>query len=140
MKRLLAMVLILTFIAATASTADADPIMDARAHATIDASGYRATGWGAMAFGASVVLSPLLGGGTVIVLANVLRPDVELPTARMADAQKTYESGNDLMLYHSQYQESMERPVQKDRSRRAWIGAGIGLAVNFVIILAILGI
>ena len=139
MKRLVT-IAIFTALAAAAVAADGpDPIADAMAHARIDSVGYTATGWGALAFGASALISPLLGGGAVIIAANVIEPDVDIPAARLAEAQDAYESGNDILLYQSQYQESMAGPIQEARSRRAWIGTGIGFGVNLLLIMAILG-
>ena len=139
MKRIILLVTIASLLSAGIVAAEEpDPIMDARAHAQMDGSRYNATGWGFLAFGASALFSPLLGGGTVIVLANVIQPDVDVPPPRLAEAQSTYDSSNELVVYQSQYQESMERPIQKDRSRRAWLGTGIGFALNLVLIYAIL--
>ena len=134
MKRFVMIVVVLALTGAMLSAEQRDPIADAQAHAMIDMGEYRATGWGAMAFGASVLFSPLLGGGGVIVAANMVTPAVPLPPSRMAEALRAYDSGSDLMLYQSQYAESMARPVQRDRSRRAWIGTGIGLGVNIVLV------
>lgn len=134
MKRLVIVMVAIALMSVTVSAEQPDPIADARAHAMIDAAEYRATGWGAMAFGASVLFSPLLGGGGVIVAANMITPSVPLPPSRMAAAQRSYESGSDLMLYQSQYAQSMARPIQRARSRRAWIGTGIGVGVNIVLI------
>ena len=134
MKRFVMVVVVVALAGVALSAQESDPIADARAHAMIDSAEYRATGWGAMAFGASVLLSPLLGGGGVILAANMVTPNVPLPPSRMAEAQRAYESPSDLMLYRSQYAESMTRPIQRARSRRAWIGTGIGVGVNIVLI------
>ena len=134
MKKLLLVVIGIAVLGGTVLAQQPDPISDARAHATIDAAEYRATGWGAMAFGASVLLSPLFGGGGVIVAANVITPDVALPPSRLADAQRSYESSNDFMLYQAQYRETKAKPIQQARSRRAWLGTGIGFGVNVLLI------
>ena len=107
-----------------------DPIMDAMQHAQQDGRSYQASGWGALAFGASLVLSPLFGGGGVILAAHLIEPRAEVPPARMATAHREYGRGTDLVLYQAQYQESMADPIKRDRSRRAWIGTGIGFGVN----------
>lgn len=141
MKRVLVVLTILTIAAASVAAADApDPIADAMAHARVDASRHTATGWGAMAFGASVILGPLLGGGAVIIAANVVEPSVELPTMRLAEAQKAYPDNSQMLLYQAQYQESMVQPIQKDRSRRAWIGTGLGFGLNLVLVSLILSV
>ena len=107
-----------------------DPIMDAIHHAQQDGRSYQASGWGALAFGASIVFSPLFGGGGVILAANLIEPRVDVPPARMATAHREYGRGTDLHLYQQQYQETMAEPIKRDRSRRAWIGTGIGFGVN----------
>ena len=35
-------------------------------------------------------------------------------------------------------QESMAGPIQKARSKRAWVGTGIGFGVNLLLIMAVL--
>ena len=69
---------------------------------------------------------------------SISRTLASISVAFGASAQNAYDSSNELLLYQSQYQESMERPIQKDRSRRAWIGTGIGFALNLVVIYAVL--
>lgn len=138
MKRFILIVGVLVAAAGMVSAESVDPISSATAHAAEDAEDYTATGWGAMAFGASVLLSPLLGGGGVIVAANVAEPNVDLPSGRLSFAQESFESGQDVMLYRSQYEESMEDPIKRSRSRRAWFGTGIGLAVNVTLIAILL--
>lgn len=115
------------------AAAEADPIMDAMQHAQQDGRSYQASGWGALAFGASILFSPLFGGGGVILAANLVEPRVDVPPARMATAHQEYGRGTDLHLYQSQYQQSMADPIQRDRSRRAWIGTGIGFGVNLAL-------
>jgi hypothetical protein len=137
MKRSILLLMVIAIAAGAATAQDPDPITEATLHAREDAASYKATGWGSLAFGASVLLSPLLGGGGVIVAANLVEPDVDLPTARLAAARRTFTDGSDLLLYQAQYQEEMERPVQKKRSRRAWAGTGIGFGVNLVLLIAI---
>lgn len=56
-----------------------------------------------------------------------------------AAAQDEFSEANELLLYQAQYQETMRSPIQRDRSRRAWIGTGIGFGVNLIIIIAVLG-
>jgi len=135
MKRQLAMVLIVAFVAGAVFAEETNPIADARADATIDGSDYNATGWGAMAFGASVLLSPLLGGGSVIVLANVIRPEAELPTARMAEAQKRYESSNDMMLYQSQAKSWLKAWGMQVAKRRGMKRAVVAVARRLAVVL-----
>ena len=133
MKRLCVTLAILSLAVSAVSAQEADPIAEARADALMDARSYRATGWGAMAFGATVLVGPLLGGGGVIVAAYVMEPVVDIPIARVASARETFADSSDVYLYQQQYQESMEEPMQKDRSRRAWIGTGIGFGVNLAV-------
>jgi hypothetical protein len=95
-------------------------------------------GWGSLVFGASLLLSPLLGGGGVILAANTIEPSVDVPPARLAETQKEFTDTSDLLPYRAQYQETMIKPIRSDRSRRAWIGTGIGFALNLWIIYALL--
>ncbi|MFW6312735.1 MAG: hypothetical protein ACOC2N_02500 [Spirochaetota bacterium] len=139
MKRSTLLVLAFLIAGGAAFAQDADPITEATVHAREDAGSYKGTGWGSLAFGASVLLSPLLGGGGVILAANLVEPYVDIPTARLAQAQKEFTDTSDLLLYQSQYQEEMVEPMQKERSRRAWIGTGIGFGVNLLLIVALLG-
>ena len=134
MKRIVLVLMVITLVAATGFARDADPITEATIHAREDAGKYKATGWGSLAFGASVLLSPLFGGGGVIVAANLAEPNVDIPTARMAQAQDMFADASDLLLYQSQYQEEMVDPIQKQRSRRAWLGTGIGFGLNLLLI------
>lgn len=134
MKRFFLVIAVVVIACGSAFGQSSDPIASAMEHASEDGDAYRATGWGAMAFGASVLLSPLLGGGGVIIVANVAKPDVDLPSARLSSARDSFGSGEDVMLYRSQYEESMEDPIQRNRSRRAWIGTGIGFGVNLVLV------
>ena len=139
MKRSILLVLALVIAGGVVFAQDADPITEATVHAREDAGSYKGPGWGSLAFGASVLLSPLIGGGGVIVAANLVEPDVDIPTARLAQAQKEFTDTSDLLLYQSQYQEEMVEPMQKQRSRRAWIGTGIGFGLNVLLIVALLG-
>ena len=116
----------------------ADPISMATTDAMTDAAGYRARGWGAMAFVASALLSPLLGGGGVILAANMADPAVQVPPMRLAAAQSEFDEANELLLYQAQYQETLREPIRRDRSRRAWIGTGIGFGINLIIVFAVL--
>lgn len=137
-KRTIAAAFLMALISASASAIEApDPIADATTAARIDSVGYKATGWGALAFGASVVLSPLLGGGAVIVAAKVVEPNVAVPPARLAEVQGTYDSATDVMLYQGQYQETMAAPIQKARSKQAWIGTGIGVGFNLLVLMLV---
>ena len=137
MKRLVLFLMVIVIAGSVAVAQEADPITEATVHAREDAGSYKATGWGSLAFGASALLSPLFGGGAVIVAANLVEPDVDIPTARLAAAQNEFTDASDLLLYRSQYEEEMTEPMQKQRSRRAWIGTGIGFGVNLLLLVAI---
>ncbi|MCK4516611.1 MAG: hypothetical protein KAU31_15225 [Spirochaetaceae bacterium] len=139
MKRIITVAIFVALATGAVAADEPNPIADAMAHARIDSAGYEAIGWGALAFGGSALIGPLLGGGAVIIAANVIEPDVSIPAARIAEAQDSYETSSEVLLYQAQYQESMAKPIQKARSRRAWIGTGIGFGVNLLLISAILG-
>ena len=139
MKRSFLLVLAILVAGGVVFAQDADPITEATVHAREDAGSYEGTGWGSLAFGASVLLSPLFGGGGVIVAANLVEPRADIPTSRLARAQEQFPEASDLFLYKSQYREEMVEPMQKQRSRRAWIGTGIGFGLNVFLIVALLG-
>ena len=141
MKRLLFVILLIGMVsgATFALTADAeaeaeaesetDPIKAAIEHAEIDGFAYEATGWGWYAFGASLLVTPLFGGGGMILAANMIDPNEKVPIVRRESARQEY-SGSDFMLYQEQYRDSIAEFIQRDRSRRAWIGTGIALGVS----------
>ncbi len=137
MRRIITVVILMALVAGVVAADEPNPIADAMAHARIDSAGYEATGWGALAFGASALVSPLLGGGAVIIAASLIDPDQGVPAVRIAGARDAYETSSDV-LYQAQYRESMEGPIQKGRSRRAWIGTGIGFGINLLLIMAVL--
>ena len=140
MKKAVVLLLSLTLVAGFAAAQSANPIVRATEHAQLDGELYKVTGWVAMAFLASAALGPLLGGGAVIIAANLIEPKVEVPAIRMAEAQKDFEETSDILLYQAQYKESMVKPVRKARSRRAWIGTGIGFGVRLILITAIISL
>jgi hypothetical protein len=81
-------------------------------------------------------------GIVLLLLAGTLGAQETSPiTAATADAlaDASNYKASDLMLYQAQYQEAMKEPIRRDRSRRAWIGTGIGFGVNLVIVFALLG-
>ena len=139
MKRLLAVVA-LVFFAATYSTADAtmDAAVSGRMHAEMDLSDYIDAGWGWGSFGLSLLLSPLLGGGGVIIAAS-LSGAGDVPIHRLSLAQEEF-SDNQTAFYT--YQKEYEKEATKIRRvanlNQAWIGAGVALGINLVIVIAIL--
>lgn len=137
MKRI-ALVLLAVLIAANGAAEERDPIVTAQLHAAADAQAQSAAGWGTLGFIASALLSPLLGGGGVIAAAYLAEPRVEVPAARFASAQQNFEDPADVLLYQAQYRESLSPVIRKDRARRAWIGTGIGFAVNLILIYSLL--
>ena len=137
MKKAVVLLLSLTLVAGFAAAQSANPIIvRATEHAQLDGELYKVTGWGAMAFLASALI-PLLGGGAVIIAANLIEPRVEVPAIRMAEAQEEFEETSDILLYQAQYRESMVKPIRKARSRKAWIGTGVGFGVHVILIATI---
>lgn len=102
-------------------------------HAHIDGEEYKARGWGALAYGASLAIGPLFGGGGVVLAAYAIEPDIWPPSARLTEAQNTYEEYSDVLLYRTEYQETIAGYVRRERARRAWIGTGLGVATYAVI-------
>jgi len=82
MKRTVLILMAITVLSATAVAQDADPITEATIHAREDGGKYKATCWGSLAFGPSVLLSPLFGGSRLIVATNLAEPNADIPTVR----------------------------------------------------------
>jgi hypothetical protein len=51
----------------------------------------------------------------------------EVPPARVAAAQDNYGDASAVLLYKSQYQETLTRIERRKSGTAAWIGTGIGL-------------
>jgi hypothetical protein len=112
---------------------DSQIILDAQTDAGVDGKSHSGFGWGAAAFGASVLLSPLLGGGAVIIMAYTTGHG-ELPTSRVVAIQSKYNGdANAILLYKTQYEESLTKIERRKNGGAAWAGAGIGLAVLVIV-------
>ena len=111
----------------------------AKIKAAKDAEEKSRTGWIVGSTLASLVLSPLLGGLGSVAIAYNTGGETSIPTSDMMQLQSEY--GDDFnvnMIYAETYQNEYKRIIRKRNGGGAWIGTGIGFAVNMVLILAIL--
>ncbi len=94
-------------------------------------------GWGIGAFLASVLFSPLIGGGATIVAAYTIGGSVEAPAAKMGEVEQMY-PGNYMALkaYEDQYKETYASIKKKRQAKAAWYGTGVGFALNFILIVS----
>jgi hypothetical protein len=114
---------------------EVNPTTDGQLDARLDAENYKAQGWGLLAFGASALFSPLLGGGIVIGVAYLAQGGADIPPIiRIAEAEEKYDDNIDVAMYQMQYKKTYINLRNKQRARRAWIGTGIGFGVNLLII------
>ncbi|NHZ85982.1 MAG: hypothetical protein GWP19_08885 [Planctomycetia bacterium] len=103
--------------------------MDSKADVTVNS-----TGWGVGAFLASVVASPLLGGGiTVIMAGNV--GDVKVPASRRQVIMEKYpNSPKPFTYYEDKYVANYTQIKKKGQRSAAWKGVGAGFLLNLIII------
>ena len=96
-------------------------------------------GWGLGAFAASLLLSPLLGGGVTIIAAYTVSGEVNVSPIRLAAVEKEF-PGNSMALqyYATQYTKKYDELKKKGQAKAAWIGTGAGFVVNLVLLSAIL--
>ena len=110
----------------------------AKIKAAKDAEEKSRAGWIVGSTLASCLL-PLLGGLCSVAIAYNTGGETSLPTSDMMQLQSEY--GDDFnvnMIYTESYQNEYKRIIRKRNGGGAWIGTGIGFAVNMVLILAIL--
>lgn len=136
MKKTVSMLIVL-MICLPLTAEEARPATHAQRDAMTDAEDYTAGGWGLLAFGASALLSPLFGGGAVIAIAYLAQGGVYVPLVRIAEAEEAYDDGVDFLIYQTKYKETYVNLRNRKRARKAWIGTGIGVAVNAALFLAI---
>ena len=140
MKRVL-MALSLVFLVVAYGAAENAGLGDAmilgRQHAEMDTSDHESTGWGWGAFGASVLLSPLFGGGGVIVAAY-MSGEERIPIHRLAWAQEEFsDNSTALYTYQNEY-EDVAKEMRRDANvKSAWIGTGVGFGINLVFVIAL---
>ena len=136
MKKLFLIVLTLCTVTAFAdSTADA--MVSARLHASQDVKNHNTAGWGWGSFGLSLLLSPLLGGGIMIISAYD-SGDEPVPAPRFAWASREFDDDSTaLLIYESEYTEMANEARKKKNVSAAWTGTLSAFAVNMIIILAI---
>jgi len=96
-------------------------------------------GWTIGALGASVLLSPLLGGGATIIAGYSMGGDVKVPTARIGEIQQQYpDNFTAVKAYEDKYIDTYKTLKKKAQGKAAWAGTGIGFAINLVLISMIL--
>ncbi len=98
----------------------------ARRDAANDAKDFRPTWWGTGAFAASLVLSPLIGGGAVTVIGYTVEGQVEVPAVRMIEVEELY--GDDYRLldvYEEEYEDAYGDIKTRKQGGRALLGTGL---------------
>lgn len=113
----------------------ADAIVDAQTDATVDGQSYSAFMNGLGAFGLSLLISPLLGGGISIALAYI-PPQVVIPASRLAIAQDKYKDSDIVLVYKTQYEDSLSKAERDKNAAAAWTGTGLAFGLLLVIILS----
>ena len=96
-------------------------------------------GWGLGAFGASLLASPLLGGGLTILAAYNTGGTVIVPLERSAELKKMYPENLDaLHAYENKYLETYTALKKKGQGKAAWVGTGAGFVVNLFLVASML--
>jgi len=75
--------------------------------------------------GFSFLFSPLIGGGGTIIAAYLSSPDPDISELRADDYPGDYIRG---------YRSGYEDVAQSNNVRNAWIGTGVGLATNLLLL------
>jgi len=104
--------------------------MDSKADVTVNS-----VGWGVGAFLASIVASPLLGGGlTVIMAGNV--SGVTVPASRRQVIMEKYPNSPDPFNYYKdKYITNYTQLKKKGQRSAAWKGVGAGFIVNLILVM-----
>ena len=106
----------------------------ARRDAANDADDFQPSWWGTGAYAASVLLSPLLGGGIVTIVGYTAEGSVRTPAARMVQAEDEY--GEDYRLldvYEEEYEETYADAKTRKQGNRALLGTGLAVGTYLAI-------
>lgn len=106
----------------------------ARRDAANDADDFQPSWWGTGAYAASLLLSPLLGGGVVTIIGYTAEGSVNTPAARMVQAEDEY--GEDYRLldvYEEEYEETFAEEKTRTQGNRALLGTGLAVGTYLLI-------
>ncbi len=104
--------------------------MDSKADLTVNSMG-----WGVGAFLASIVASPLLGGGLTVILAGNVS-GITVPDSRRQMIMEKYpNSPIPFNYYEDKYITNYTQMKKKGQRSAAWKGVGAGFLVNLVLVM-----
>jgi hypothetical protein len=156
MKRFVALLLILTMMPGAAllgqasggdgsdsaeaeSPAPREVARQASRDAARDAGDYTPSWWGFGGFAASMLISPLIGGGIVTLVGYTVEGDVQVPAMRMVEVEERY--GDDYRLldvYEEEYEDTYGKIKKQRQGGRALLGTGIAFGLYVALYAAIL--
>ena len=111
----------------------------AKSYAQSDAKKKSTGAWVGGSTLASLLASPLLGGGLTIIMAYNTGGDVNVPAAYTMDVKNKYGENYDaLRIFSDYYEREYKSLVRKKQGGSAWMGTGIGFVINLAILSAIL--
>lgn len=120
-------------VALSADTTTEDVLAAARADAASDTESRASFWWGLGAFGASAYGS-LIGGGVLIFYAYS-SAEQEMPPVRYAQSHEAYgDNAVAITIYEQEYTSSATKIHRRRNAAGAWIGTGLGAAVNAVLV------
>ena len=125
--------------AATESPSPREVARQASRDAARDAGDFKPSWWGFGAFSASILISPLIGGGIVTLVGYTVEGDVQVPAMRMVEIEERY--GDDYRLldvYEEEYEKTYGNIKKQRQGGRALLGTGIAFGVYVVLYAAIL--
>jgi hypothetical protein len=156
MRRFVALVVIMTMVpgaalfaqksagersdtAGSESPAPREVARQASRDAANDAGDFKPSWWGFGGFAASMLISPLIGGGIVTLVGYTVEGDVQVPAMRMVEVEERY--GNDYRLldvYEEEYQDTYGKIKKQRQGGRALLGTGIAFGVYVALYAALL--
>ncbi len=110
----------------------------ARRDAAGDAKDFTPSWWGTGAFAASLVLSPLIGGGAVTVIGYTAKGQVEVPAVRMIEAEERYGDYRLLDVYEEEYEDAYGDIKTRKQGGRALLGTGLAFGFYVALYTALL--
>jgi len=135
MNKLKIFFMIILFTSFTLSIfGETDVLQAATYDAYLDGQSYNSFGWGLASYGASVLLSPLLGGGITIICAYTVG-EAQISATRSAEINEEYPDSRSAAIYTAKYKEELTKIQHKKNGAAAWGGTGLGFLTLLVIIL-----